>query len=75
VQFSQPGIWSILLLVMAPAGGAGRVEGGGGVVVPLTVRDSGVLKTVPLESHACTTTLCLPEAMVTDVSSLLAEVR
>jgi hypothetical protein len=41
----------------------------------LTMRVKGVLKKAPVESHACTTTLCVPAVMASDVSSLLAEVR
>jgi len=42
-------------------------------VEPLpTVRVKAFLKTVPVESHACTTTLCVPEETVRLVSRLAA---
>lgn len=82
VQLAHPVICSMLLLVTAPAGGLGKgdtgVEVGVGVGVGadvFTVIVRGVLKTAPVESHACTTTLCLPDAMANDVSSLLVEVK
>jgi hypothetical protein len=59
----------------AVEGGAGKPGLGGGGVAPLTVRVSGVLKTAPVESQACTTTLCVPDPMATEISSLLAEMR
>ena len=76
----------MLLLVTAPAGGVGKGDTGVGVAVGvgvgvgvgadvLTVIVRGVLKTAPVESHACTTMLCLPDAMASDVSSLLVEVK
>ena len=78
VQLSHPVIWSMLLLVTAPVGGLGKPGAGVGVGVgadPLTMIVRGVLKTAPVESHACTTTLCVPDAMASDVSSLLVEVK
>src|SRR4249920_3176576 len=78
VQLSQPAIWSMLPLITAVEGGVGKPGAGVGVGVgalPLTVRAKGVLKTAPVESHACTTTLCVPADIVTSVSSVLAETR
>ena len=78
VQLAQPVIWSISLLTVAVEGGVGKAETGVGVGVgdvPLTVRERGALKNAPVESQACTTTQCVPDAIVTKVSSLLAETR
>jgi hypothetical protein len=80
VQLSHPAIWSILPLITAVEGGAGKPGAGVGVGVgvgalPLTVRAKGVLKTAPVESQAWTTTLCVPTDIVTSVSSVLAETR
>src|ERR1044071_4293768 len=80
VQLAQLVIWSILALITAVEGGAGKPLTGVGLGVgvgdePLTVRLRGVLKTAPVESHACTTTLWPPADIVTSVSSLLAEIR
>ena len=59
VQFSQPGIWSMSLFTMAPAGaideGVGEAEGVGVGVgedeLP-TVKIMEFLKTAPVESQA-----------------------
>src|SRR3954454_18248082 len=77
VQFSQPGIWSISLFTVAPEGaGVGEVDGVGeaeGVGVGEaeeelpTVKTIVFLKTVPVESQACTTVVCWPAAIVTEV--------
>ena len=44
-------------------------------VTPPTVRLRGVLKTVPPESQACTTTLCVPDPTARLTSRLAADVR
>ena len=51
------------------------VDVGVGVGVGLTVTVKGDLNTTPLESHACTTTLCVPEATARLTSRLAADVR
>jgi len=77
VQLCHPVIWSMFDLITAVEGGVGKLGVGDGVgvgvglgVLPLTVIVSAVLKTVPAESHACTTTLCLVADMETEVSIL-----
>jgi hypothetical protein len=65
-------------LITAVEGGVGKPGAGVGVGVgalPLTVRLKGDLKTAPIESHAWTTTLCVPADMVTEVFRLLAETK
>src|SRR6476620_12402198 len=85
VQFSQPGIWSISLFTVAPEGaGVGEVDGVGeaeGVGVGVgeeelpTVKTIEFFKTAPVESQACTTVVCWPAAIVTEVSRLALFVR
>jgi len=81
VQFSHPGIWSISLFTVAPAGafdGVGEAEGVGvgvGEEELATVRTIGFLKTAPVESHAWTTVECWPGAMAIEVSRLALFVR
>ena len=48
---------------------------GVGVGVALTVTVKGDLNTTPLESHACTTTLCVPEATARFTSRLAVDVK
>lgn len=80
VQLSQPDIWSISLFTVAPEGtGVGEVDGVGeaeGVGVGVgeeelpTVKIIVFLKTAPVESQACTTVVCWPGAIVTNVLRL-----
>src|SRR6476646_4491764 len=78
VQLSHPGIWSMSLFTVVPEGaGVGVADGvgvGEGEELP-TVSSIAFLKTAPVESHACTTVLCWPGAMATEVSRLALFVR
>jgi hypothetical protein len=48
---------------------------GVGVGIALTVTVKGDLNTAPLESHACTTTLCVPEVTARLTSRFAADVE
>src|SRR5690242_14759594 len=74
VQLCHPVIWSMLDLVAALAGGAGNPDVGVGLL-PLTVMLTAVLVTIPAESQAWTTTLCLAADMASEVSILLLRIR